>query len=42
MNMDAKRYDVGNKVDYIEAIIDFALKDPILKNDVAKLLKTKG
>jgi UTP--glucose-1-phosphate uridylyltransferase len=42
MNMNAKRYDVGNKVDYIEAIIDFALKDPILKKDVAKLLKTKG
>jgi UTP--glucose-1-phosphate uridylyltransferase len=42
MNLHAKRYDVGNKVDYIEAIIDFALKDETLKDEVSKLLKTKG
>lgn len=42
MNLHAKRYDVGNKIDYIEAIIDFALKDETLKDEVSKLLKTKG
>lgn len=42
MNVLAKRYDVGNKIDYIEAIIDFALKDKTLKDDMKKLLKQKG
>ncbi len=42
MNVIAKRYDVGNKIDYIEAIIDFALKDKTLKDDMKKLLKQKG
>lgn len=41
-NMQAKRYDVGNKVDYIEAIIDSALKTPDLKEEVKKMLLKKG
>jgi UTP--glucose-1-phosphate uridylyltransferase len=42
MNLEAKRYDVGNKLDYIEAIIDFALKDDVLKDGMKKLIKDKG
>ena len=30
-DIDAKRYDVGNKIDYIEAILDFGLKREELK-----------
>ena len=41
-SLQAKRYDVGSKIDYIEAIIDFALKDEILRPDLIKLLKQKG
>lgn len=41
-SLQAKRYDVGSKIDYIEAIIDFALKDDTLKDDLKKLLKQKG
>jgi len=41
-SLQAKRYDVGSKIDYIEAIIDFALKDETLRPDIIKLLKQKG
>ncbi|MGB0174884.1 MAG: UTP--glucose-1-phosphate uridylyltransferase GalU [Acholeplasmataceae bacterium] len=41
-NMNAKRYDVGSKIDYIEAIIDRALQDDALKKDIQALLKRKG
>lgn len=41
-NMNAKRYDVGSKIDYIEAIIDRALKDKTLKEDIQAMLKRKG
>lgn len=40
-DLSAKRYDVGNKADYIEAIIDFALKEATLKDDILKRLKKK-
>jgi UTP--glucose-1-phosphate uridylyltransferase len=40
--LQAKRYDVGSKIDYIEAIIDFALEEPTLKNELKILLKNKG
>lgn len=40
--LQAKRYDVGSKIDYIEAIIDFALEEPTLKNELKNLLKNKG
>jgi UTP--glucose-1-phosphate uridylyltransferase len=41
-DVDGKRYDVGNKLDYIEAIIDFSLKMPELKEGLEKLLKEKS
>ena len=41
-SLQAKRYDVGSKIDYIEAIIDFALKDETLRPELLKLLKQKG
>lgn len=36
-----KRYDVGNKIDYIEAIIDFGLQREELKEELKELLKKK-
>jgi UTP--glucose-1-phosphate uridylyltransferase len=33
-----KRYDTGDKLGYIETIIDFALKDPHLKKNLKKFL----
>jgi UTP--glucose-1-phosphate uridylyltransferase len=33
-----KRYDTGDKLGYIETIIDFALKDPSLKKNLKKFL----
>ena len=40
-DIDAKRYDVGNKLDYIEAIIDFGLEKPDLKEGLKEILKQK-
>lgn len=40
-NMNAKRYDVGSKIDYIEAIIDHALQDKTLEKDMKALLQKK-
>ncbi len=37
-----KRYDVGNKVDYIEAILDFGLKKDEIKEDLQKLINRKA
>jgi UTP--glucose-1-phosphate uridylyltransferase len=34
-----KRYDIGDKLGYLQAIIDFALKNKELKNDVSQYLK---
>ena len=33
-----KRYDTGDKLGYIETIIDFALKDPHLQKNLKKFL----
>jgi len=33
-----KRYDTGDKLGYIETIIDFALKDPHLRKNLKKFL----
>ncbi len=41
LDLDAKRYDVGNKVDYIEAIVDFALQNDELREDILERLKKK-
>lgn len=37
-----KRYDVGNKVDYIEAILDFGLQKDEIKEDLQKLINRKA
>jgi UTP--glucose-1-phosphate uridylyltransferase len=34
------RYDIGDKLGYIQAIIDFALKNEELKTDVSAYLKS--
>lgn len=36
---EGRRYDVGDKLGFLEATIDFALKRPELKNQVVKYLK---
>lgn len=40
-DVDARRYDVGKKTDYIEAIIDFGLKRDDLKEELLAILKRK-
>lgn len=42
LDIEGKRYDVGNKIDYIEAIIDFGLQKDELKEDLKELLKKKA
>ena len=39
LDMTGKRYDIGSKLGYIEAIIDFSLERDDLKDSVRKLLK---
>ena len=39
--IEGKKYDLGNKLDYIEANIDFALKRPELKDGLSKIIKNK-
>lgn len=41
LDMVGKRYDIGSKIGYIEAIIDFGLKRPDLQNDLKKILSKK-
>ena len=38
---DGRRYDLGNKQGYLEAVVDFALRDKNLGENFAKYLKTK-
>lgn len=40
-DIDGRRYDIGSRIGYIEAIIDFALKRDNLRDDVIKLIKEK-
>lgn len=40
-NFEGKRYDTGDKLGYIETIIDFAFRDPHLKADIADYLKRR-
>jgi UTP--glucose-1-phosphate uridylyltransferase len=37
-----KRYDVGSKIDYIEAILDFGLQKDEIKEDLQKLINRKS
>ena len=40
--IDGRRYDIGSRAGYIEAILDFALKKDNLRDDVIKLIKEKA
>ena len=40
--LEGKRYDIGNKLSYMETIVDFALETPSLKDDFLKFLRTKA
>lgn len=40
-NIDGKRYDLGNKLDYLEANIDFALKRNDLNSELLNMIKEK-
>lgn len=41
-DLDAKRYDVGKKIDYIEAILDFGLQRSELKKELQELINKKA
>ncbi|MCR3906111.1 MAG: UTP--glucose-1-phosphate uridylyltransferase GalU [Tenericutes bacterium] len=41
-DISGKRYDVGNKIDYIEAILDFGLEKDEIKEDLQKLINKKS
>ncbi len=41
-DVDARRYDVGKKTDYIEAIIDFGLKSDELRDELQEILNKKA
>ena len=38
-NFEGKRYDVGDKLEFLEATVDFALKRPNLQNDFIQYLR---
>lgn len=40
-DIEGKKYDLGNKLDYLEANIDFALKREELKDGLNKIIKNK-
>lgn len=40
-NFEGKRYDVGDKLGFLKATVDFALKKDCLKDDFIEFLKTK-
>jgi len=39
--IEGKRYDIGDKLSYVKAIIDFSLGRENLKNDIGRYLKRK-
>ena len=41
-NFEGRRYDVGDKLGFLEATVDFALKIPELRDDFIEFLKTKS
>ncbi|MBU1142653.1 MAG: UTP--glucose-1-phosphate uridylyltransferase GalU [Firmicutes bacterium] len=41
-DIQGKRYDVGNKIDYVEAILDFGLQKEELKEELQKLINSKA
>ena len=42
LNFEGKRYDIGSKLGYISATIDFALKRDDLRDDLIKFIKDKN
>jgi UTP--glucose-1-phosphate uridylyltransferase len=38
---EGERFDTGNPVGYVDATIDFALKDPRYRDDVLKIINNK-
>ena len=41
-NFEGRRYDVGDKLGFLEATVDFALKRPELKEEFSAFLKSKA
>ena len=41
-DFEGRRYDVGDKLGFLEATIDFALKRPELRDEFLKFIKSKG
>ena len=41
LDIDGRRYDIGSKIGFIEATIDFALKRDDLKDKVSTLIQNK-
>ena len=40
-DFEGKRYDVGDKLGFLEANIDFALKNPEIRKEFFELMKRK-
>jgi len=38
--IEGKRYDIGNKLDYLKTMIEFGLKRPEFSKQLTKFLKT--
>ena len=41
-DFDGVRYDVGDKLGFLKATVDFALKRPELRDEFLKFIKSKG
>ncbi|MDB5182020.1 MAG: Nucleotidyl transferase [Candidatus Saccharibacteria bacterium] len=39
---NSKRYDTGDKLEYIKTVIDFALKDPDMSGEILEFIRTKN
>ena len=40
-DFEGRRYDVGDKLGFLEATVDFALKKPELRDEFLKFIKSK-
>ena len=41
-DFEGRRYDVGDKLGFLEATVDFALKRPELRDGLIEFLQTKA
>lgn len=39
-NVEGRRYDVGDKLGYLEATVEYALRKPELRDDFIEYIKT--